>query len=123
LLFFFKENFAFYGTVIFSFLKRERERFPLFVPKRYCVPTRKFLGVSVRSTFLTVCMNVFDRFMSVYEHFRPFYERFRSFRTFLRLKFMKSIIHFLPVIINLNNKRRQERPGTMNGMKRLYCTR
>ena len=48
-----------------SFLKRERERtvnvpwtyrerFPLFVPKRYCVTTRTFLDVLDRSTSLTV---------------------------------------------------------------------
>ncbi len=43
-----------YITVFLSFLKRERERFPLFVPKRYCVTTRKFLGVLDRSTYLTV---------------------------------------------------------------------
>jgi hypothetical protein len=33
------------NTVFLSFLKRERERFPLFVPKRYCVTTRTFLDV------------------------------------------------------------------------------
>jgi hypothetical protein len=31
-----------------------RDRFRLFVPKRYCVPTRSFLGVPDRSPFLTV---------------------------------------------------------------------
>ncbi len=41
-------------TVFFSFLKRERERFPLFVPKSYCVTTRTFLSVHGRSTSLTV---------------------------------------------------------------------
>ena len=32
-------------AVIISFLKRERDRIGLFVPKRYCVPTRTFLAV------------------------------------------------------------------------------
>ena len=48
-------------TVFLSFLKRDherlnvnRERFPLFVPKRYCVTTRTFLDVLDRSTSLTV---------------------------------------------------------------------
>ena len=36
-------------TVILSFLRREPERFPLFVPRHYCVPTRTFLGVPDRS--------------------------------------------------------------------------
>jgi hypothetical protein len=52
-------------------MERERNRFRLFVPKRYCIPTRTFLGVS-------------DRFMAVSEPFRSFYDRFRSFVTFLR---------------------------------------
>jgi hypothetical protein len=34
-------------------LKRERERFPLFVPIRYCVMARTFPGVPNRSPFLT----------------------------------------------------------------------
>ena len=87
-------------TVFLSFLKRERERtvnvpwtyrerFPLFVPKRYCVTTRTFLDVLDRSTSLTVQrpwpFTVPDRswpFLSVCDRFRPFYERFRSFVTF-----------------------------------------
>jgi hypothetical protein len=32
-------------TVILSILKRERERFQIFVPKRYCVPVRTLLSV------------------------------------------------------------------------------
>jgi hypothetical protein len=51
-----------------SFLKRDR--FRQFVPKSYCVPTRTFLGVPDRSSFLTVP----ERFMSVSERFRPFYD-------------------------------------------------
>jgi hypothetical protein len=51
-----------FNTVILSFLKRERERFRLFVPKRYSVTTRKFLSVPDRSPFLTVTMTVPDRF-------------------------------------------------------------
>jgi len=92
-------------TVFLSFLKRERERFPLFVPKRYCVTTRTFLDVLDRSTSLTVhrswplpwpfltvpdrswpFLTVLDRswaFLTVSERFRPFYERFRSFSTVL----------------------------------------
>ena len=56
-----------------SILKRERERFPLFVPRHYCVPTR---------TFRTVCMIVsersmseFDRLMGVFDSLRPFYDQ------------------------------------------------
>ena len=41
-------------TVFRSFLERGRDRFRLFVPKRYCVPTRSFLTVPDRSSFLTV---------------------------------------------------------------------
>jgi hypothetical protein len=79
------------NTVILSFLKRERERFRLFVPKRYYVPARTFLGVPDRSAFtipdrfhdrfwpiLNVSersMSVFDRFMSVFERLRPFYDQ------------------------------------------------
>ena len=46
--------------VILSFLKRERERFQLFVPRRYCVPARTFLSVQRynRSPFLTVCIEL-----------------------------------------------------------------
>ena len=36
---------------VFSFLKRERERFPLFAPMRYCVPP--FLDRSALQPFLT----------------------------------------------------------------------
>jgi hypothetical protein len=35
-------------TVFLYFLERERDRLRLFVPKRYCVPTRSFLGDSDR---------------------------------------------------------------------------
>jgi hypothetical protein len=35
--------------VILSFLKRERERFPLFVPLHYCVPARTLVSVPDRS--------------------------------------------------------------------------
>ena len=48
------KNAFFLFTVILSFLKRERERFPLFVPKLYYVTTRKFQGVPDRSKSLTV---------------------------------------------------------------------
>jgi hypothetical protein len=44
----------FLNTVFLLFLMRERDRFRLFVSKRYCVPTRSFLGVPDRSPFLTV---------------------------------------------------------------------
>jgi hypothetical protein len=44
-----------------SFLKRERERFPLFVPRRYCVSTRTLLGIPVR---------LHDRFWTLNEGFR-----------------------------------------------------
>ncbi len=66
-------------TVFLSYLKRERERFPLFVPKSYCVTTRKFLGILDRSTFLNVTMTVPDRS-------RPFQER-SGFLTVLEINF------------------------------------
>ena len=32
-------------TAFLSFFKRERERFPLVAPKRYCISNRTFPGV------------------------------------------------------------------------------
>ncbi len=68
--------------MVLSILKRERECFLLFVPRRYCVPTRTFLGVPNRSPFLIVCMtvsersmSVFDSFMSVFDSLRPCYDQ------------------------------------------------
>jgi hypothetical protein len=40
-------------TVILSFLKREREHFPLFVLRRYCVTALTFLGVPDHSALQT----------------------------------------------------------------------
>ena len=48
-----------------SFLKRERERFPLFVPVRYCVPARTFISVPDRSPFMIVFINVPWSFLNV----------------------------------------------------------
>jgi len=42
-----------YHTMFLSFLKHERERFPLFVSMRLSIP---FLDVRDRSPILTVCM-------------------------------------------------------------------
>jgi hypothetical protein len=70
-------------TVFLSFLKRER--FPLFVRWRYCVPTRTFIGVPDHSALqsftvpdrlhehsMNVCecsVSVFDRLISVCDLF------------------------------------------------------
>ena len=56
---------------------KHRERFPLFVPRRYCVSTRTFLDVLDRSAFtvldrswpLRPFMSVFDSFMSLLRQF------------------------------------------------------
>ena len=93
-----------------SFLKRERERFPLFVPKRCCVPTRTFLGVPDRSAStvldrlherlhdrsMTVperSTTVSDRFMSVFELFMNY---FKFLDVFYRLNLLLRVNRVLP---------------------------
>ena len=46
-------------TIVLSFLKRER--FPLFVPKRNCIPDRTFLGVQCCCPFACTVLTVSDR--------------------------------------------------------------
>jgi hypothetical protein len=53
-------------TVIISFLKLERERFSLFVARRYYITVRTFLGVPEY---------LHDRSMSVLDRFRSFKTR------------------------------------------------
>jgi hypothetical protein len=56
------KNYQFFVTVVLAFFKRKR--FPLFVPRRYCVQARTFLGAPDR------CMNVTWTFVDF--PFRPF---------------------------------------------------
>ena len=69
-------------TVIISFLKRGRERFPQLVPMRYCDS-----NVSDRSAFLTVCMKVCERFIDVFDRLK--FKRLEKLRngpeTFMKL--------------------------------------
>jgi hypothetical protein len=58
-------------TVILSISKRERERFPLFVPMRNCVSARTFLGVPNRSA------------LQPFTALERLHERFHLFLTFL----------------------------------------
>jgi hypothetical protein len=56
-------------TVVLSFLKREGEHFRLFVQRRYCVPTRTFLGVPDGSALqpFTVPGHLHERSMNVFD--------------------------------------------------------
>ena len=52
-------------TCSLLFLKREHERFPLFVPSCYCIPTRTFIRLNVTTVYTNVpeySMSVFDLF-------------------------------------------------------------
>jgi hypothetical protein len=59
-------------TGILSFLNRERESFPLFVPRRYCIPGRAFQGVSDRSALQPFSVTTVHRFLPLNERFRHF---------------------------------------------------
>jgi hypothetical protein len=98
--------------MILSFLKRER--FTLFVSKRYRVPTRTFQGVP-------------DRF---HERFRPFHERFWTFVKFLRSEKLRNghetVMKHSEMARNIERSgtfRNGERSGTLDSLKRSYCTR
>ena len=63
-----------FSKVIVSFLKRERERFALFVLRCYCGLAWTFLGIPER----------------LHERSRTFHERFRPFVTFIRPEKIKN---------------------------------
>jgi hypothetical protein len=59
-------------TVIILFLRRKRERFPLFATSFERESNNASNSFDNRSPFLTVWMNFPERFRSVVYHFRPF---------------------------------------------------
>jgi hypothetical protein len=65
-----------------SKIEKDRNEIKVFVPKRYCIPARTFLGVPGRSALqpITVPDHLHERSI----------ERFRSFVTFLRLEKLKN---------------------------------
>ena len=80
-------------SAILSFLRRERESFPLFVSRRYSVPSRTFLGVPDRSALqtFTVPDHLHERSMSVSEAFVTFLRPEESERVLKRSETTRNV--------------------------------
>ena len=103
-----------------------RDRFRLFVPMRYCVPTRSFLGVPDRSPSLTVHRSwpftVSDRspFLSVHDRFWAFMtvpDRFWPFPSVFD-RFMSVFDRFMIGNAHKTIENARERSGTVNAHER-----
>jgi hypothetical protein len=81
--------------VILAILKRERDRqrFPLFVSRRYCVPARTFLAVKRYKSlpFFTVFINVCERSMSSLDRLCPIKDQKSSETALKRCETVKNV--------------------------------
>ena len=98
--------------LFFRFWSVKRERFLLFVPMRYCVPTRTFLGVLDRSTLQP------DQTWTLHDHswtFRAILDRLWPFKYQTKLRNCHGTV--------MNTVRYGERQETLDGLKTFTKSR